>query len=135
MSQAAAPAPGTPPRPIRRAAGRDVRVLGVKGTIEKVRLIKEAAGDRFADIELYRTGDDIPTSPPVAIGTFEEIAEPVRNVRAPTSMSYGGVFPIRWMRSRRSSRYRGRDSRRMCSPRSGDRSWACSVTCPWFEYI
>ncbi|MBF6328580.1 LLM class F420-dependent oxidoreductase [Nocardia transvalensis] len=98
-------------------------------TIEKVNLIKEAAGDRFADIELNwtitailitddrertaemalsaidkglhpdlevdvrLTVDDILASPYVAIGTFEEIAEQIRNVRALTSMSYVGVFP------------------------------------------
>ncbi|WP_280257654.1 LLM class F420-dependent oxidoreductase [Nocardia wallacei] len=98
-------------------------------TIEKVNLIKQAAGDRFADIELNwtitavvitddreRTAEmalsaidkglhpdlevdvqlsveDILTSPYVAIGTFEEIAEQIRNVRKLTSMSYVGVFP------------------------------------------
>ncbi len=98
-------------------------------TIQKVHLIKEAAGDRFTDIELswtitailvtddrertaqtalnaiekglhpdlevdvQLTVEDILTSPYVAIGTFEEIAEQIRNVRALTSMSYVGVFP------------------------------------------
>ncbi|KZM68281.1 LLM class F420-dependent oxidoreductase [Nocardia terpenica] len=98
-------------------------------TIEKVNLIKEAAGDRFADIELNwtitavmitddreRTAEmalsaiekglhpdlevdvrlsveDILTSPYVAIGTFDEIAAQIRNVRQLTSMSYVGVFP------------------------------------------
>ncbi|MFJ1458925.1 LLM class F420-dependent oxidoreductase [Nocardia wallacei] len=98
-------------------------------TVEKVNLIKQAAGDRFADIELNwtitavvitddreRTAEmalsaiekglhpdlevdvqlsveDILTSPYVAIGTFEEIAEQIRNVRKLTSMSYVGVFP------------------------------------------
>ncbi|MFI5778566.1 LLM class F420-dependent oxidoreductase [Nocardia sp. NPDC051570] len=98
-------------------------------TIQKVHLIKEAAGDRFTDIELNwaltailvtddrertaetalhaieqglhpdlevdvrLTVEDILTSPYVAIGTFEEIAGQIRNVRALTSMSYVGVFP------------------------------------------
>ncbi|NKY49974.1 LLM class F420-dependent oxidoreductase [Nocardia vermiculata] len=98
-------------------------------TIEKVNLIREAAGDRFADIELNwtitavvitddreRTAEmalaaldkglhpdlevdvqlsveDILNSPYVAIGTFDEIAEQIRNVRRLTSMSYVGVFP------------------------------------------
>lgn len=98
-------------------------------TVEKVNLIKEAAGDRFADIELNwtitavvvtddreRTAEmalaaidkglhpdlevdvqlsvrDILDSPYVAIGTYEEIADQIRNVRRLTSMSYVGVFP------------------------------------------
>lgn len=98
-------------------------------TIEKVNLIKEAAGDRFADIELSwtitavvitddreraaemalnaidkglhpdlevdvrLTVEDILASPYVAIGTYDEIAEQIRNVRRLTSMSYIGVFP------------------------------------------
>ncbi|NKY85588.1 LLM class F420-dependent oxidoreductase [Nocardia veterana] len=103
--------------------------ITLEKTIEKVKLIKEAAGDRFADIELNwtitavvitddreRTAEmalaaldkglhpdlevdvqlsveDILNSPYVAIGTFEEIAEQIRNVRRLTSMSYVGVFP------------------------------------------
>ncbi len=103
--------------------------ITLEKTIEKVNLIKEAAGDRFADIELnwtitavvitddrertaemaltaldkglhpdlevdvQLTVDDILSSPYVAIGTFEEIAEQIRNVRRSTSMSYVGVFP------------------------------------------
>ncbi|MBU3060223.1 LLM class F420-dependent oxidoreductase [Nocardia sp. NEAU-G5] len=98
-------------------------------TIQKVNLIKEAAGDRFADIELNwtitavvitddrertaemalnaidkglhpdlevdvrLTVEDILASPYVAIGTYDEIAEQIRNVRRLTSMSYIGVFP------------------------------------------
>lgn len=98
-------------------------------TIERVNLIREAAGDRFDDIELSWTitmivitddrnevaemalnalakgfppnieadvtlsAEDILGSPYIAIGTFEEIAEQIKNVRAQTSMSYVGVFP------------------------------------------
>ncbi|SUA41085.1 F420-dependent glucose-6-phosphate dehydrogenase [Nocardia africana] len=103
--------------------------ITLEKTIEKVNLIKQAAGDRFGDIELNwtitavvitddreRTAEmalaaldkglhpdlevdvqlsveDILNSPYVAIGTFEEIAEQIRNVRRLTSMSYVGVFP------------------------------------------
>lgn len=103
--------------------------ITLEKTIEKVNLIKEAAGDRFPEIELNwtvtavvitddreRTAEmalaaldkglhpdlevdvqlsveDILNSPYVAIGTFEEIAEQIRNVRRLTSMSYVGVFP------------------------------------------
>lgn len=98
-------------------------------TIERIDWIREAAGDRFGEIELNWTitmivitddreqtaemalaaldrgfppniavdtrlsVEEILTSPYIAIGTFEEIAEQVRNVRAATSMSYVGVFP------------------------------------------
>ena len=98
-------------------------------TIERVNLIREAAGDRFDDIELSwtitmivitddrdqvaemalnalakgfppnisadvtLTKDDILGSPYIAIGSFEEIADQIRKVRAETSMSYVGVFP------------------------------------------
>ncbi|KAA0024642.1 LLM class F420-dependent oxidoreductase [Antrihabitans cavernicola] len=98
-------------------------------TIERVNLIREAAGERFDDIELSWTitmivitddreqvaemalnaldtgivpniaadvtlsSDDILGSPYIAIGTFEEIADQIRDVRAKTSMSYVGVFP------------------------------------------
>lgn len=98
-------------------------------TIERVNLIREAAGDRFDDIELSwtitmivvtddrdqvaemalnalatgfppnisadvtLTKEDILGSPYIAIGSFEEIADQIRKVRAETSMSYVGVFP------------------------------------------
>lgn len=98
-------------------------------TIERVELIKQAAGDRFADIELNwtittivitddrekvaemalaaldkgfppnmdvdvaLTVEEILNSPYIAIGTFEEIADQIRGVRAQTGMSYVGVFP------------------------------------------
>lgn len=98
-------------------------------TRERIDWIREAAGDRFNEIELNwtitmivitddreqtaemalaaldrgfppnievdarLTVEEILTSPYIAIGTFEEIADQVRNVRAATSMSYVGVFP------------------------------------------
>lgn len=98
-------------------------------TIERVDRIREAAGDRFDEIELnwtiativitddreataemalkaldqgyppniYRdvelSVDDILTSPYLAFGSFEEIAEQIREVRRQTTMSYVGVFP------------------------------------------
>ncbi|MBH0779006.1 LLM class F420-dependent oxidoreductase [Nocardia bovistercoris] len=103
--------------------------ITLEKTIEKVELIKEAAGDRFPEIELNwaitaivitddreKTAEmalsaldrglhpdlevdvklsveEILSSPYVAIGTFEEIAEQIRRVRQLTSMSYVGVFP------------------------------------------
>lgn len=98
-------------------------------TLEKVKVIQEAAGERFADIELnwaitavvitddrektaemalsaidrglhpdleldaQLTVEDILTSPYVAIGSYEQIAEQIREVRRQTGMSYVGVFP------------------------------------------
>ena len=98
-------------------------------TIERVDVIRQAAGDRFDDIDLNwtvativitddreataemalkaldqgyppniardvtLTVDDILTSPYLAFGTFEEIADQIREVRRRTSMSYVGVFP------------------------------------------
>ncbi|WP_066913545.1 LLM class F420-dependent oxidoreductase [Millisia brevis] len=98
-------------------------------TRERIDWIREAAGDRFHEIELNwtitmivitddreqtaemalaaldrgfppnievdarLTVEEILASPYIAIGTFEEIADQVRNVRAATSMSYVGVFP------------------------------------------
>lgn len=98
-------------------------------TLHRVELIRQAAGDRFADIELNWTittivitddreqvaemalaaldkgfppnmevdvklsVEDILSSPYIAIGTFEEIADQIRAVREKTSMSYVGVFP------------------------------------------
>ncbi|MFH5208547.1 LLM class F420-dependent oxidoreductase [Antrihabitans spumae] len=103
--------------------------ITMEKTIERVDLIRQAAGDRFADIELnwaittivitddreqiaemalqaldkgfppnmevdVKLGvEDILTSPYIAIGTFEEIADQIRNTRAKTTMSYVGVFP------------------------------------------
>lgn len=43
------------------------------------------------DVEL--SVDDILTSPYLAFGSFEEIAEQIREVRRQTTMSYVGVFP------------------------------------------
>ena len=101
----------------------------MEATKKRVDIIREAAGDRFADIELNWTiamivitddreqvaemalnaldkgfppnieadvkftVEEILTSPYIAIGSFEEIADQIRNVRAQTSMSYVGVFP------------------------------------------
>ncbi len=98
-------------------------------TIERVDRIREAAGDRFTEIELNwtiativitddreataemalkaldqgyppniardvtLTVDDILESPYLAIGTFEQIADQIREVRRRTTMSYVGVFP------------------------------------------
>ncbi len=103
--------------------------ITMEKTIERVNIIRAAAGDRFSDIELNWTitmiviTDDreqvaemalaaldkgfppniavdvklttaeILDSPYIAIGSFEEIADQIRNVRAKTSMSYVGVFP------------------------------------------
>ena len=39
------------------------------------------------------TVDDVLTSPYIAIGSFEEIADQIREVRRRTTMSYVGVFP------------------------------------------
>ncbi|MBC2641416.1 MULTISPECIES: LLM class F420-dependent oxidoreductase [unclassified Rhodococcus (in: high G+C Gram-positive bacteria)] len=98
-------------------------------TMERVDRIREAAGDRFDDIELNWTittivitddreqtaemalaaldqgfppnievdtklsVEDILSSPYLAIGSFEEIADQIRMVREKTTMSYVGVFP------------------------------------------
>ncbi|NLU84786.1 LLM class F420-dependent oxidoreductase [Rhodococcus sp. HNM0569] len=98
-------------------------------TIERVERIREAAGERFDDIELNWTitmilitddreqtaemalgaldqgfppnievdaklsVEDILSSPYIAIGSFDEIADQIRMVREKTSMSYVGVFP------------------------------------------
>ncbi|ORI25139.1 LLM class F420-dependent oxidoreductase [Rhodococcus sp. 1168] len=103
--------------------------MTLEKTIERVELIREAAGERFDEIELnwaittiVVTDDreqmaemalaaldngyppnvdvdvklsieDILTSPYLAFGTYEEIADQIRNVRAKTTMSYVGVFP------------------------------------------
>jgi len=103
--------------------------ITLEKTIEKVDLIRAAAGPRFAQIELNwaitaivitddreKTAEmalsaianglhpslevdvqlsvaDILSSPYVAIGTHEQIAEQVCAVRRLTSMSYVGVFP------------------------------------------
>lgn len=103
--------------------------ITMEQTLERVELVRKAAGDRFADIELNWTitsivitddrekvaemalvmmdrgfppnlevdaklsVEDILNSPYIAIGSFEEIADQIRTVRAKTSMSYVGVFP------------------------------------------
>lgn len=45
------------------------------------------------DVDVKLTVEDVLRSPYIAIGSFEEIAEQVRGVRAATGMSYVGVFP------------------------------------------
>ncbi|MGU3437324.1 LLM class F420-dependent oxidoreductase [Actinomycetes bacterium M1A6_2h] len=45
------------------------------------------------EVDAQLTVDDILESPYAAIGTFDEIAEQIRTVRAKTSMSYVGVYP------------------------------------------
>ncbi|GAA4484225.1 LLM class F420-dependent oxidoreductase [Rhodococcus olei] len=103
--------------------------ITMEATAARVERIREAAGDRFGDIELNwtittimptedreamaemavaallngyppnieldvtPTVEDILRSPYLAIGTYEEIADQIRNVRARTSMSYVGIFP------------------------------------------
>ncbi|WP_211188569.1 LLM class F420-dependent oxidoreductase [Gordonia asplenii] len=103
--------------------------MTIEKTIERVDVIRQAAGDRFDDIELNwtiativitddreatadmalkaleqgyppniardvtLTVDDILASPYLAFGTFEQIADQIREVRRRTSMSYVGVFP------------------------------------------
>lgn len=103
--------------------------MTIEKTIERVDRIREAAGDRFDEIELNWTiativvtddrvataemalkaleqgyppniardvelgVDDILSSPYLAFGTFDEIAEQIREVRRRTTMSYVGIFP------------------------------------------
>ncbi|MGY3555356.1 LLM class F420-dependent oxidoreductase [Williamsia sp. R60] len=103
--------------------------MTMEKTIERVDRIRQAAGDRFDDIELNWTiativitddreataemalaaldqgyppniamdvklsVDDILASPYLAFGSFEQIADQIREVRRRTSMSYVGVFP------------------------------------------
>ncbi len=104
--------------------------MTIEKTAERVDRIRQAAGDRFDDIELNWTiavtvitddrvatagmalkaleqgyppniahdteftVDDVLSSPYIAIGSFEEIADQIREVRRRTTMSYvGGVFP------------------------------------------
>lgn len=103
--------------------------ITMEKSIERVDWIRDAAGDRFGDIELNwtittmlisddreqtaemvlgalgqgfppnmevdttLTVDQILESPFIAIGTFEEIADQIRDVRARTGMSYVGIFP------------------------------------------
>ena len=45
------------------------------------------------EVDVRLTVDEILESPYLAIGSYEEIAEQIRNVRAKTGMSYVGVFP------------------------------------------
>ncbi|MGB3695960.1 MAG: LLM class F420-dependent oxidoreductase [Gordonia sp. (in: high G+C Gram-positive bacteria)] len=103
--------------------------MTMEKTIERVDRIRQAAGERFDQIELNWTiativvtddrvataemalkaldsgyppniardvelsVDDILASPYLAFGTFEEIAEQIREVRRQTTMSYVGIFP------------------------------------------
>lgn len=103
--------------------------MTLEKTLERVELIRKAAGDRFDEIELNwaittivvtddreqmaemalaaldngyppnvdvdvkLSVEDILTSPYLAFGTYGEIADQIRNVRAKTTMSYVGVFP------------------------------------------
>lgn len=103
--------------------------MTMEKTIERIDVIRQAAGDRFDEIELNWTiativitddreataemalaaldkgyppniamdvrlsVEDILNSPYLAFGTFEEIAEQIREVRRRTTMSYVGVFP------------------------------------------
>lgn len=103
--------------------------MTIEKTAARVDRVREAAGDRFADIELNwtiativvtddrvataemalkaldqgyppniardveLTVDDILSSPYLAFGSFEEIADQIRDVRRRTGMSYVGVFP------------------------------------------
>ncbi|MGB3773453.1 MAG: LLM class F420-dependent oxidoreductase [Rhodococcus sp. (in: high G+C Gram-positive bacteria)] len=103
--------------------------ITMEKSLERVEIVRAAAGDRFDDIELNWTitsiliSDDreqtaemvigalengfppnmeadttlsveqILESPYLAIGTFEEIAEQIVDVRAKTTMSYVGIFP------------------------------------------
>ncbi|MGO3324990.1 LLM class F420-dependent oxidoreductase [Gordonia sp. (in: high G+C Gram-positive bacteria)] len=103
--------------------------MTIEKTVERVDRIRQAAGERFDEIELNWTiativvtddrvataemalkaleqgyppniardvelsVDDILASPYLAFGTFEEIAEQIREVRRRTTMSYVGIFP------------------------------------------
>jgi probable F420-dependent oxidoreductase len=103
--------------------------MTMQKTVERVDRIRQAAGDRFDEIELNWTiativitddreataemalaaldqgyppnialdvklsVDDILESPYLAFGSFEQIADQIREVRRRTSMSYVGVFP------------------------------------------
>ncbi|MBP1161221.1 putative F420-dependent oxidoreductase [Rhodococcus sp. PvR044] len=103
--------------------------ITMEATAARVERIREAAGDRFDDIELNwtittimptddreamaemalaaldngyppnievdvkLTVEQILNSPYLAFGSYEEIADQIRGVRAQTSMSYVGIFP------------------------------------------
>ncbi len=103
--------------------------MTMEKTVERVDRIRQAAGDRFAEIELNWTiativvtddreataemalaaleqgyppniemdvklsVEDILSSPYLAFGSFEQIADQIREVRRRTTMSYVGVFP------------------------------------------
>ncbi|GED96336.1 LLM class F420-dependent oxidoreductase [Gordonia crocea] len=103
--------------------------MTLDATAARVDRVREAAGDRFDEIELNWTiavivitddrvataemalkaldqgyppnivrdteftVDDVLSSPYIAIGSFEEIADQIRQVRERTSMSFVGVFP------------------------------------------
>ncbi|SEM06868.1 LLM class F420-dependent oxidoreductase [Rhodococcus maanshanensis] len=103
--------------------------ITMEATAARVERIREAAGDRFDDIELNwtittimptddreamaemalaaldngyppnievdvkLTVEQILNSPYLAFGSYEEIADQIRSVRAQTSMSYVGIFP------------------------------------------
>ena len=45
------------------------------------------------DVDVKLSVEDILSSPYLAFGTYEEIADQIRNVREKTTMSYVGVFP------------------------------------------
>ncbi|WP_027501976.1 LLM class F420-dependent oxidoreductase [Rhodococcus sp. UNC363MFTsu5.1] len=103
--------------------------ITMEATAARVERIREAAGDRFDDIELNwtittimptddreamaemalaaldngyppnievdvkLTVEQILNSPYLAFGSYEEIADQIRSVRAQTTMSYVGIFP------------------------------------------
>lgn len=103
--------------------------MTMEKTLARIDRIREAAGDRFSEIELNwtiativitddreataemalqaidqgyppniakdveLTVEDVLQSPYLAFGTFEEIADQIREVRRRTTMSYVGVFP------------------------------------------
>ena len=91
---------------IRKAAGDRFKDIELNWTIttivitddrEQIAEMALAALDKGfppnMEVDTKLSVEDILGSPYIAIGTFEEIAEQIRNVRKQTSMSYVGVFP------------------------------------------
>ncbi len=92
---------------VRRAAGArfgqielNWTIAGIVVTEDRVgaaEMVRKALADGYPphverDVEL--TVDDLLDSPYLAFGTYREIAEQLRRVRAETSMSYVGIFPM-----------------------------------------
>jgi probable F420-dependent oxidoreductase len=91
---------------IREAAGERFPAIELNWTITAIIITDErektaemalAAIDKGLhpnlQVDVKLTVEDVLSSPYVAIGSFEEIAEQIRTVRRLTGMSYVGVFP------------------------------------------